>query len=214
MSFPRAACASLLAALAAGCISVGGDGRPVDRRAYDLLPERPGDPPAAPVPAEGPETLWVEPFTTDAALDREEVVWRRGGVESGAWEHHRWARPPAEAVRGLVADALARGGVCAVVATDPRPLGADYHLRGHLARCDEEDAGDRWTGVLELRVALVRTRDGTEVLRRTYARVEPAAARNPPGVVRALRAAAAAAARDLAAAVAEVLEADRAPPPE
>jgi len=207
MSPARAAVAVPLL-LAAGCISVGGEGKPVDRRAYDLLPEPAAGAPAA---AEGPESLWVEPFTADPALDREELVWRRGGVESGAWEHHRWARPPAEAVRGLVADALARRGVCAVVATEPRAHGADYRLRGHLSRCDEEDAGEKWTGVLEIRVALVRSSDGAEILRRTCARVEPAAARNPHGVVRALRAAAGVVARDLAEEVARVLEQDRAP---
>jgi ABC-type uncharacterized transport system auxiliary subunit len=195
-----------LAALAAGCISVGGGEKPVDRRAWDLLPE--ADPAPAPV-AEGPESLWVEPFTVDRALDREEVVWRRDAIETGAWEHHRWARPPQEALRALVAEAILRRGACAIVATEPRPLAADFHLRGHLARCDEEDAGDRWTGVLDLRVVLVRKSDGAEVLRRTYARVEPAAARNPRGVVDAIRAAAAAALRDLAGDVARVLEEER-----
>lgn len=204
-----AAAALGAAILLAGCISVGSSGPPAERRAYDLLP----DPaPGEPAPADGPEVLWVEPFTADPALDREEIVWRRGAVESGAWENHRWVRPPAEAVRSLLADAIARSGACAAVATEPRPLGADYHLRGHLARCDEADAGDEWTGVLEVRVCVVRVRDGAEVLRRTYARVERAPQRNPLGVVRALRAAADGAGRALAGDLARVLEALRGPP--
>ncbi len=200
--------AALLAAALAGCISVGGGGEPVERRAYDLQPGLPTDP----AMAGGPEVLWVEPFTIDRALDRDEIVWRRGGVESGAYGNHRWARPPAEAVRAVLADALARSGACAVVATDPRAERPDYLLRGHLVRCEEADEGEAWSGVLEVRVVVVRVRDGEEVLRRTYGRSEKAKARNPEGVVRALKAALDAVAAECAADLDQILETERAEP--
>ena len=208
MSRGALAAALGIALASAGCISVGGSGTPPDRRAYDLLPE---PSPTEPAEADGPEVIWVEPFTADKALERDEIVWRRGAVESGAWEHHRWARPPAEAIRALLSDALARSGACAAVATEPRPALADYRLGGHLSRCDESDAEDGWTGVLEVRVALVRTSDGAEVMRRTYSVVEKAPQRNPLGVVRALRAAAEKAGKALAKDVAVLLESHRAP---
>ncbi|NUN52733.1 MAG: membrane integrity-associated transporter subunit PqiC, partial [Planctomycetaceae bacterium] len=101
-----AALAVLLLPLAcAGCITIGGEDEGTERRSYDLaapLPE------GRPVPADGPEVLSVEPFTVDAALDREELLWRRGAVESGAWESFRWVRPPEQGVREVLAAALAR----------------------------------------------------------------------------------------------------------
>jgi ABC-type uncharacterized transport system auxiliary subunit len=90
-------------------------------------------------------------------------------------------------VRSILADALLRGGACAVVATEPRVLDADYTLRGHLVRFEEVDGEKEWSGVLEFRVVLVRASDGAEILRRTYARGEKAAVRNPGAVVQALK---------------------------
>ncbi len=192
--------------LLAGCINIGGGGAAVDRRSYDLLPPLPAGRPAV---ADGPETVLVEPFSVDPGLDREELVWRRGATESGAYENYRWVRPPEEGVRTVLADALARAGAAAVVATDPSPAKADYHLRGHLARCDEADLGASWSGVLEVHLALTRAKDGEEVLRRTYARQVPAAARNPTAVVEALRRALDEVAAALVEDVRTVLEADR-----
>jgi len=197
----------LLALTAAGCISVGGGGDPVDDRAYDLVPPLRSDP----VPeSAGLETLEVASFTVDPALDRDELVWRRGPVEIGGYAHHRWARPPAEAARSFVADALHRAGVCSVVATDPAPERADYVLRAHLSRCEEVDGEEGWTGVVELRVVVVRPAGREEILRRVYARSVPAAVRNPGAVVEAIGQALESIGEDLAADLGMVLEAERA----
>jgi ABC-type uncharacterized transport system auxiliary subunit len=175
-------------------------------RSFDLQPPLP---PAAPPDAEGAEVLWVEPFGSDPALDREEMVWRRPGEESGAYERYRWSRPPAEAVRAVLADHLARSGAFAAVATDPRALGAEYLLRGHLARFEEVDGEGGWSGVAEVRVVLLRAADGEEILRRTYSRAEPAPARNPGGVVKALHAGLDAIGAALVADVRRAMEAER-----
>ena len=175
----------LLALAAAGCISVGGGDHPVDRRSYDLLAPLP--PPGGPPAADGPEVILVEPFSVDPGLDREEIVWRRGVAESGAYENFRWMRPPEVGVRSILAEALRRSGAVASVITDPDTAASEYRLRGHLSRCDEVDGGTAWAGVVEVRIALVRTKDGEEVLRRTYARQIPAAQKNPTAVVEALR---------------------------
>ena len=53
--------------------------------------------------------------------------------------------------------------------------------------CDEVDEGKAWSGVIEVHLALCRAEDGEEILRRTYARRIPAAARNPTAVVEAIR---------------------------
>ena len=199
--------AALLLALAtAGCFSIGGSGKPVEVRSFDLQPPLPA---ARPPEAEGAESIWVEPFSVDPALDRREIVWRRGGGEAGAWERYSWARPPQEAVRSMLADALLRSGACAVVATDPRVPDPDYVLRGHLARFEEVDGEKEWSAVLEVRVVLVRAEDGREVLRRTYARTEKAAARNPGAVVRSLAAAVESASKVFAADAREALENER-----
>jgi ABC-type uncharacterized transport system auxiliary subunit len=197
----------LLALTAAGCITVGGSGGDVDRRSYDLAAPFPA---AGPLPpADGPEVLSVEPFSADAALEREELVWRRGAVESGAWENYRWVRPPEQGMREILASAVARSGAVAAVATEPAPSSADLRMRGHLARCEEEDGPDGWWGVLEVRLEVADARTGEEVLRRTYARREKAAARNPTAVVEALRRAAEAVSLEAATDVRTVLEARR-----
>lgn len=171
-----------LALLPAGCSLVGA-GAPVEVREYDLLP--------APAPDEAreadvvPVTLQLPRFDVDPALDRDGLVWRRGAVEVGAYALHRWARPPQEAVRDGLARALAAlPGV--VVAAEPALPAPTHVLRAHLARCEEQDEGERWLGVLEVRVALAR-QGGPELLRRAYAERVPAAERNPAAVVAALR---------------------------
>jgi ABC-type uncharacterized transport system auxiliary subunit len=198
---------ALLAALvAAGCIRLGGSGTPVERRCFDLQPPLPAPEPPE---TEALETLWVEPFGVDPALDRTEIVWRRAAGEAGAYERYTWARPPEEAVRSYLADVLSRSGAFGLVATEPRALGAEYSLRGHLVRFEEVDGEKEWSGSLEVRVALLRVSDGTEILRRVYARSERAPLRNPAGVVEALRAALASVGRELAADVRQVMEAER-----
>ena len=200
----------VLAAAAAGCIQVGTKEPPLEQRSFDLQPPLP-----APVPpdADGAEVLWVEPFGADPALDREEILWRRPGNEAGAYERYRWVRVPAEAVRAVLADGLARSGAFAAVATEPRAHGAEYALRGHLVRFEEVDGEKEWSGAVEVRVALLRAADGEEVLRRVYARTERAPTRNPSGVVAALRAALAAVSSDLAGDVREVMDLERERPP-
>jgi uncharacterized lipoprotein YmbA len=194
----RARCCAGLAALVAGC-AFGGS--PPQVREYDLLiraEPRATTPPTAPA-----LTLQLPPFEADPALDRDGLVWRRGEVEVGAYSQHRWARPPQDAVRDLLARAL-RELPGTTVATEPPLLDPDLVLVGHLARCEEVDRGERWWGVLELTVVLAR-RDGEELLRRTYAAEEPAPARNPPGVVVALRRAALRVADEVAEDVAGVM---------
>ena len=202
----RSVAVLLFAVNCAGCISIGKGGEPPDRRSYDLLAPIPaGNPPAA----EGPETILVEPFTVDPGLDREEIVWRRGAAEGGAYENYRWVRPPEEGVRTVLADALRRAGVAAAVVADPATAHPDYRLRGHLARCDEVDEGAVWAGVIEVHLALSRESDAQEILRRVYARRVAAAARNPTAVVEAIRKGLDEIAADLVKDLRPVLEAER-----
>jgi len=202
--------ACVLGLLAAGCFSLGGGGKPVETRSFDLQPPMPSPEPPE---AFGPEVLWVEPFSVDPALDRREIVWRRGQGETGAWERYTWARPPAEAVREFAAHALRGSGACAVVATEPRVPAPDFILRGHVARFEEVDGEKEWSGALEIRVALVRASDGEEILRRTYAGSGKAVARNPAAVVMVLRSGLEAVNQRLAEDVAEALAAERERPP-
>lgn len=182
----RASALALLAALAlptvAGCLGLGG-GEPVEVREWDLLPEGPG----AWSPGERVPQLQVLPFTVSPVLDRDALVWRKDEVQVGAYSNQRWARPPQEAGREVLAAALrdALGGGLAV-ATTPPVADPEYVLAGHLARCEEVDRGDRWYGVVEVRVVLARP-DGVELLRRTYQAEAPAQERNALGVVVALR---------------------------
>ncbi len=137
------------------------------------------------------------------------MVWRRGAAEAGAWERFLWARPPADAVRAFVADALVRAGTCAVVAAEPRAIAPDYSLRGHVERFEEVDGTASWAGELEVRVVLVRRSDGEEILRRTYARSERAPARNPGAVAEALKVGLGSVAGQVARDVKAVLEVER-----
>lgn len=169
---------------APGCLGLGG-GEPVAVREWDLLPEGPTPPTSARV--EGLPRVQLPPFTVDPVLDRDALVWRRGEVEVGAYSGQRWARPPQEAAREVLAAALRRAtdGALAVV-TSPPATDPHYVLAGHLARCEEVDRGARWYGVVEVRVVLARP-DGVELLHRTYRAEAPAHPRNPAGVVAALR---------------------------
>lgn len=178
----RALLAVSVALAAQGCLGLGG-GEPVLVREWDLLPEGP----AAWAPGERAPQLQLVPFTVSDVLDRDTLVWRRGEVQVGAYANQRWARPPQEAAREVVAAALRRavGGGLAV-ATSPPVSDPEYVLAGHLARCEEVDRGERWFGVVEVRVVLARA-DGVELLRRTYAAEAPAHQRNALGVVTALQ---------------------------
>lgn len=197
--------APALALLLAGC-SVLPAGEPVQVHEYDLAA---GAPATGPTRGDGP-ALQLEPFGVDPALDRDGLLWRRGEVEVGSYALHRWARRPQDGLREVVAAALQAARPEARVATEP-PLDAPaWTLTAHVARCEELDEGARWSGAVELRVVLI-ARDGGEALRRTYVALEPAAARNAPGVVEALRRASARIAAQVAADVGEVLSAAKGP---
>jgi uncharacterized lipoprotein YmbA len=217
--------AAALALGASGCLSFGAD--PFEVRRYDLRPDpapppraadaskaAPGAPlrtgsPATTEEALGAEMVQVEEPTVDAALDREELVWRRGVVESGAYASHLWARPPAQAVREALAAALVARGACAAAVTEPPLASPDYRLFVHLARCEEVSKGEVYSGALEVRVALRRATDGTEILRRTVAVEVAATVRNPMGVAEALSRALGTASSVVATAVAEALARER-----
>ena len=189
----RLAAVVVLVLCAPGCLGLGG-GEPIEVREWDLLPEGP----VAWTPGEGAPQLQLLPFTVSEVLDRHTLVWRRDEVQVGAYANQRWARPPQEAAREVLAAALrAALGEGLAVATTPPVTDPDYLLAAHLARCEEVDRGDRWFGVVEVRVVLARP-DGVELLRRTYQAEAPAYERNPLGVVLALRRALSDVARALA----------------
>ncbi len=174
--------ALVVAVLATGCLSLGA-GDPVENREYDLIDASVGSRSVAPIRSSA--TFQVEPFSVDGVLDRDSIVWRRG-VEVGAYGHHRWARAPQQAARELVAAAIQRRLAWVVVVTDPPIADPELVLRAELTRCEEVDRGEEWFGVAELNV-LVARRDGLELLRARHTGEERALARNPAGVVEALR---------------------------
>lgn len=191
---------ALIALTTTGCLGLGG-GDPVVVREWDLLPEQP----PAWTPGEGVPRLQVLPFSVSQVLDRDTLVWRKDEVQVGAYGDQRWARPPQEAAREVLSAALRRAlGARLAVVTSPPGADPDYVLAGHLARCEEVDRGDRWYGMVEVRVVLARP-DGVELLRRTYTAEAPAHPRNPQGVVTALRRAMNEVALALAQDAAEVL---------
>ncbi|MHC4820903.1 MAG: ABC-type transport auxiliary lipoprotein family protein [Planctomycetota bacterium] len=190
--------------LLSGCVTIGGE-EPVEERIYDIVLSVPT---GEGIEAEGPESLQVAPFSVDPALDRDEMVWRQGEVESGAWGHHRWARPPAVMARSAVTATLRGAAVCAVVASEPETESADYVLRAHLERFEEMDREDGWYGLVTLTLTM-DARDGREVLRRTVSVEERAEKRHPKAVAVALRASLEAAAGTVRSLVAEALERER-----
>ena len=208
----RAPLALALALTLPGCFALG-RGAPTEVREYHLVPATAAAPRSlAPVTTRA--TLEVEAFGVSEALAGEGLAWRRGDVEVGAYADHRWARPPQQAVREVVAAELARALPSLAVSTEPRAESPELVLRAYVSHCEEVDRGERWFGAIELRVALVG-RDGRELLRRTYAGEEPARARNPLGVVAALRVVALRlgdeVARDVAAALSRVEVSDERP---
>lgn len=183
----RAALVAVVALLQAGCISLSPGGKRgglPDLHEYDL---------AAPTeavarPGGGPErpALQLEPFSAADVIDRQELVWRAGDTQVGAYSMHRWARPPEEAVREALAASLADALPGVTVASALEASDPEWLLLGHLERCEEVDRGGQWSAVLEAHLVL-RDREGTEVLRRSYAIEEEVRPRNPQAVIAALR---------------------------
>ncbi len=196
--------------LCAGCALVG-TGPPVEVQEYDLLAEAPAPAPPAAVVRGAVPCLQLEPFGADPLLEPDGLTWRRGPAEVGSYTAHRWARRPQDALREALAGALSADAGGLIVATHPPCDTPAWVLTAHLARCEEVVRAGRWLGALELRVALTR-RDGAPLLRATYAVEEPAAARNPPGVVEALQRAAAAVSRAAAHDLRLALESELPPP--
>ena len=182
---PRQLLLLALVPLLSGCLSLGGreEGAPI--HTYDLC-VGPAEPPPVELVADDAPSLQVEPFTADPLLQGEGLVWRRGQVEVGAYRSFRWARAPQDALRDALAGALGQETAAVRVATEPPLPDPTWRLRGHLARCEELDRGDRWVGVLELHLSLTGAQDMQELWRRTYRVEEPAHPRNPPGVALAL----------------------------
>lgn len=171
-----------------GCISfsAGAANQLPDLHEYDLAAPREAERPAGRPGARPGRALQVARFGVSEVIDRQELVWRKDELAVGAYSMHRWARPPEEAARHVLAAAVAAARPGLTVATELEAGDPGWVLEGHLVRCEEVDRGDRWFAVLELHLVLEDAR-GQELLRRAWAVEEDVHPRNPPGVVAALR---------------------------
>jgi ABC-type uncharacterized transport system auxiliary subunit len=173
-------CTALLCTAAVGC---GGSAPEIKHYRLDLEPTQ------ADVAAGDKPVLGIEPFTTDAAYDDAQIVYRSSPYQLNYYYYHRWAATPGL----LLTDALRRGYAATgrFRSVTAGQMGrSDVVLSGHIAAIEEVDVSeDKWVGrvVLELRLRDART--GDVLWSRMVEEQESLAERTPAGLAEAVSAA-------------------------
>jgi ABC-type uncharacterized transport system auxiliary subunit len=171
----------LVLALALGASSAcGGSAPEVKHYRLDLQPQQTG----AEV-ADKP-VLGIEQFTTDAAYDEPQIVYRKTPYELNYYYYHRWATNPGM----LVTDALRRGyaatGRFESVSTG-QVVGSDVVLSGHISAIEEVDVTEeKWLGRVVLEMRLRDGQTGDLLWTEVFEEQERLAERSPAGLARAL----------------------------
>jgi ABC-type uncharacterized transport system auxiliary subunit len=170
----------VMALLLAGTSGCGSTPKEIKHYRLDLAPSQ------AEVPAGDKPVLGIESFTTDAAYDEPQIVYRTSPYQLNYYYYHRWAATPGL----LLTDALRRGYAATgrFGSVTAGQMGrSDLILSGHIAAIEEVDVSEeRWLArvVLELRLRDARTGDllWSEVVEEQ----EPLEERTPAGLAEAM----------------------------
>jgi ABC-type uncharacterized transport system auxiliary subunit len=173
----------MLLAMAVVCtaaIGCGGTAPEIKHYRLDLDPGR------AEVPAGDKPVLGIESFTTDAAYDEPQMVYRTSPYQLNYYYYHRWAATPGL----LLTDALRRGyaetGRFSSV-TAGQMGRSDVILSGHIAAIEEVDVTEeKWFGRIVLELRLRDARTGDVLWSRVVEEQEPLSERTPAGLAEAL----------------------------
>ncbi len=162
----------LLSTLLAACF---GSGR-APRHSYYTLPTPP------PRKVAGP-TLKVEEFEAAPAYDHLRIVYRVSPYELRHYALREWVTKPGRLVAQSLGAFLEAKGAARLVGDAGEP---QYVLQGRVEAIEERDFGPkpgRWYAVLDLRLRLLRTRDGAVVWQTRFRREVPTRRKNLPSVV-------------------------------
>lgn len=162
------------------CLSLAGCASPPQERYYDLRVTVPAAGPALPL------TVAVKEIAASGSASGERMAYRRGEVEVGLYQSHRWTRPPAELVRESLIAGLRASGAFQNVWEFGRPGDADVVLGGRLRRFEERDTPAGWEAAMSLDLFATDAKSGSLIYSRTFDRVAAAPKRNPEGVATAM----------------------------
>lgn len=176
----------LVLAVALGGLSACGGSTPeVKHYRLELEPQRASDQSGAQRVGDKP-VLGIEQFTTDAAYDEPQIVYRTTPYELKYYYYHRWASNPGL----LVTDALRRG-----YATTGRfesvsigqVVGSDVILSGHISAIEEVDVSEeKWLGRVVLEMRLRDGQTGDLLWTKVFEEQEELVERSPAGLARAV----------------------------
>lgn len=171
----------LVLALTVGALSACGGSTPeIKHYRLELEPQRKnaqaGDQPV----------LGIEQFTTDAAYDEPQIVYRSTPYELNYYYYHRWASNPGL----LVTDALRRGyaqtGRFESVSTG-QVVGSDVILSGHISAIEEVDVSEeKWLGRVVVEMRLRHGQTGDLLWTKVFEEQERLTERSPAGLAKAV----------------------------
>jgi cholesterol transport system auxiliary component len=195
-----------LALLVAACSALAPD-KPVRATTYDLGPA-PAEPASSQLQSEAKEPIVLEDIEAAPALETSALLYRLGYADAHQlqpYAHARWSAQPARLVRQRLRERLGRdravldptesASLARVAGTMPRVL----HVELEEFSQTFDSPTQSW-GVLRLRATLLSNTPGGErlIAQRVISKREPAPSADAAGGVRALSAAADAAAQDIA----------------
>ena len=206
---PRHLLALVLALLAGACSSIAPE-RPVRATAYDFGVAPPA---AAASSPQQPAIVLADPIAS-GALDTSALLYRLAYADAHEllpYAHARWSAPPARLVRQRLREILGRGrpvldsaesaGLARTAGTLPRTLRVDVEEFSQVFETPAQSFG-----VLRWRATVMENLPAGERLvgQHVFVQRQPAPSADAPGGVQALTTATDAAARDLAAWLAQL----------
>jgi len=169
--------ASSLAALVAGCVSLGERG--VQR--YYVLEASGAQ--AAPARTSRVSTLLVTPTTASSFYETQDMVYSRTPGTRTYYQFHAWAERPSRTVGELLVAHLERSGSFKAIARATSGIQGELVLNTHLSEFYHDASADPGSVRVSLTAELIDPVRRVLVARRTFTRSAPAVTYDAPGAV-------------------------------
>jgi len=194
---------ALLLIASQGCLAQLEDG-PARLHFYTLHYE--------PLPVAGetlPVILEIDPLTSGPNCDLTKMVYQDQELKRQEYDYHRWRAKPGPLLSSFLRRDLQESGLFKAVIPEESRTGPTHRLEGTVEEFYELDTEEGWFAVIETSLTLVDTRrediSGSVLMQRRYRIQEPAEAKTPKSVARAMSLASAELARQVAQDVHKIL---------
>ena len=132
----------------------------------------------------------IERFSVAPVYDTTQIIYREQPFSRDAYAYHKWRVNPGDMITHLLSRDIQNSGFFGSALSNDSNFRFSYVFEGTVEDFYERDEGDKWKGVLKLRVALIgkneKDKETRIIFQESYSAEEECRKKNPGALAEAL----------------------------